>query len=177
MLYHCYPGLKALDDQNALWEGISDGIVDTISSDEFTVPRADKLAAQTVDTASGGHNGIETRIGVFYSGAVAQRAVTLRRFVELTSEGPAKLFGLYPRKGAIAPGSDADIVLLDPNASLTIRQSDLHSACDYSIWDGWECTGYPSTTILRGNILVEDGQWVGPEGVGDFLRCSSPSEP
>jgi len=177
MLYHCYPGLKALDDQKALWEGVSDGIVDTVSSDEFTVPRADKLAAQTVDTASGGHNGIETRIGVFYSSAVAQRSVSLKRFVELTSEGPAKLFGLYPRKGAIAPGSDADIVLLDPKASMTIRQSDLHSACDYSIWDGWECTGYPSTTILRGNVLVEDGQWVGPEGAGQFLRCSSPNEP
>lgn len=177
MLYHCYPGLKPEDDQKALWEGVTDGIVDAVSSDEFTLSRAEKLEGQTVDTATGGHNGIETRIGVFYSGAVTQRSLSLRRFVELTSEGPARLFGLYPRKGVIAPGSDADIVLLDPKAAMTIRQSDLHSACDYSIWDGWECAGYPSTTILRGNVLVENGQWVGSEGLGDFLRCTSPNEP
>lgn len=177
MLYHCYPGLKPQDDQKALWEGVTDGVVDTVSSDEFSLSRADKLEGQTVDTATGGHNGIETRIGVFYSGGVTRRSLSLRRFVELTSEGPARLFGLYPRKGVIAPGSDADIVLLDPNAALTLHQSDLHSACDYSIWDGWECAGYPSTTILRGNVLVEDGRWVGSEGLGDFLRCTSPNEP
>jgi dihydropyrimidinase len=136
-----------------------------------------KESGHTVETASGGHNGIETRMGVAYSEAVAQRHITIRRFVELTAEGPAKLFGLYPRKGVLAPGSDADIVLMDPSSTHTIRQAELHSDCDYSIWDGRVCIGYPATTISRGRILVEDGRWTGEEGGGLFVRSASPSAP
>jgi dihydropyrimidinase len=176
-LYHTYPGLKGEEDKQALWDGVHDGILDTVSSDDFTFPRAVKLAGQTVDTVSAGHNGIETRMGVFYSEAVAQRRVSMKRFVELTAERPAKLFGLFPQKGIIAPGSDADIVLIDPRADHTIRQGELHSQCDYSVWDGWQCPGYPITTILRGEILVQDGAWVGPEGTGAFVASGRPSDP
>jgi dihydropyrimidinase len=116
-------------------------------------------------------------MGVFYSGAVAQRRVPANRFVEVTAERPAKIFGLFPQKGVIAPGSDADIVLIDPNANYTIRQSDLHSQCDYSVWDGWTCPGYPVTTILRGQVLVEDGAWVGQERDGQFVASRRPSDP
>jgi dihydropyrimidinase len=176
-LYHTYPGLKADTDRQALWDGVLDGVLDTVSSDDFTFPRAVKLAGQTVDTVSAGHNGIETRMGVFFSGAVAERRLSMRRFVELTAERPAKLFGLFPKKGVIAPGSDADMVLIDPNANHTIRQSGLHSQCDYSVWDGWRCAGYPITTMLRGEILVENGEWVGPEGTGEFVASRRPSDP
>lgn len=176
-LYHTYPGLKAATDQAALWEGVQDGVLDTVSSDDFTFPRAVKLAGTTVDSVSAGHNGIETRMGVFYSGAVAQRRVPVTRFVEITAERPAKIFGLFPKKGIIAPGSDADIVLIDPKADHTIRQSELHSQCDYSVWDGWACPGYPITTILRGQLLVEDGKWVGQEGTGEFVPSRRPSDP
>jgi dihydropyrimidinase len=176
-LYHTYPGLKAEKDRQALWDGVRDGVLDTVSSDDFTYPRAMKLAGQTVDTVSAGHNGIETRMGVFYSEAVAKRRLSMKRFVELTAERPAKLFGLFPKKGVIAPGSDADIVLIDPGANHTIRQSGLHSQCDYSVWDGWHCPGYPITTMLRGEILVEDGEWVGQEGAGEFVASGRPSDP
>jgi dihydropyrimidinase len=101
----------------------------------------------------------------------------VRRFVELTAERPAKLFGLFPKKGVIAPGSDADIVLIDPGANHTIQQGGLHSECDYSVWDGWRCPGYPVTTMLRGEILVEDGEWVGQEGTGEFTPSGRPSDP
>jgi dihydropyrimidinase len=176
-LYHTYPGLKAEEDRQALWDGVLDGVLDTVSSDDFTFPRAVKLAGQTVDTVSAGHNGIETRMGVFYSGAVAERRLPVKRFVELTAERPAKLFGLFPKKGVIAPGSDADIVLIDPGANHTIQQGGLHSECDYSVWDGWRCPGYPVTTMLRGEILVEDGEWVGQEGTGEFAPSGRPSDP
>ncbi len=174
-LYHTFPGLKSLDDQHALWEGITDGVVQSVSSDDFTFPRDVKLAGTAIDTVSAGHNGIETRMGVFFSSMVARR-ISINRFVALTSEGPARVFGLFPRKGLISPGSDADIVLIDPKADRTIRQSELHSDCDYSVWDGWHCSGYPTTTILGGNVLVQDGKWVGQEGGGTFIPCGSPSE-
>jgi dihydropyrimidinase len=176
-LYHTYPGLKAEKDRQALWDGVRDGVLDTVSSDDFTYPRAMKLAGQTVDTVSAGHNGIETRMGVFYSEAVARRRLSMMRFAEITAERPAKIFGLFPQKGIIAPGSDADIVLIDPNANHIIRQGGLHSQCDYSVWDGWDCPGYPVTTMLRGEILVEDGEWVGPEGSGEFVASGRPSDP
>jgi dihydropyrimidinase len=176
-LYHTYPGLKSIDDQQALWEGVQDDVVDSVSSDDFTFPRDVKMAGTTVDTVSAGHNGIETRMGVFFSSAVARRRMSINRFVALTSEGPAKIFGLFPRKGLISPGSDADIVLIDPKIDHTIRQSELHSDCDYSVWDGWRCIGYPTTTILGGNILVENGTWVGQEGGGTYVRSGRPSEP
>lgn len=176
-LYHTYPGLKAASDRAALWDGIHDGVLDTVSSDDFTFPREVKLAGTTVDSVSAGHNGIETRMGVFYSGAVAERRIPVTRFVEVTAERPAKIFGLFPRKGVIAPGSDADIVLMDPAANHTIRQGELHSQCDYSVWDGWNCIGYPVTTILRGEVLVENGSWVGQEGTGDFVASARPSDP
>jgi len=89
----------------------------------------------------------------------------------------AKLFGIYPRKGAIAIGSDADIVIMDPDVRNTVRLADLHSDCDYSIWDGWEFNGFPVMTMVRGNVLVEDGQWTGRSGAGTFIPARSPSEP
>ena len=176
-LYHTYPGLKSRDDQRALWDGVTDDVVASVSSDDFTFPRDVKLAGTTVDTVSAGHNGIETRVGVFFSSGVASHRMSINRFVDLTSEGPARVFGLFPRKGLIAPGSDADIVLIDPKLDHTIQQSGLHSDCDYSVWDGWRCTGYPTTTILGGNILVENGTWVGREGNGTFIPSGVPGEP
>jgi dihydropyrimidinase len=176
-LYHTYPGLKGREDRAALWSGLREGIIHSLSSDDFTLPRADKLAGQNADNVTGGHNGIETRMGVFYSEGVQRGKVSVNKFVELTSEAPARLFGLFPRKGAILPGSDADIVLLDPGLSHEIRQDELHSDCDYSVWDGWRCDGYPVTTILRGQVLVEDRRWVGPEGAGRFVPAGAPMEP
>ncbi len=176
-LYHTYPGLKSFDDQRALWEGVADDVVDSVASDDFTFPRDIKLAGTTVDTVSAGHNGIETRMGVFFSSAVAGRRMSINRYVALTSEGPAKIFGLFPRKGLISPGSDADVVLIDPKADHLITQGGLHSDCDYSVWDGWRCTGYPTTTILGGNVLVENGVWVGQEGTGTYVPSGSPTNP
>jgi len=94
----------------------------------------------------------------------------LQRFAEITSTNAAKLLGLYPLKGVIQPGSDADIVLMDPNLQKTISLSDLHAASDYSIWDGYVCKGYPVMTILRGKVIVEDGKLVGSERDGRWVK-------
>jgi dihydropyrimidinase len=112
-----------------------------------------------------------------FSEGVRKGRIDVNRFVEVSSTAVAKLFGLYPRKGAIGIGSDADIVLIDPDRKQTVRLADLHSNCDYSIWDGWEFEGVPVMTMLRGNILVEDGLWTGPAGIGQFIASRSPEQP
>jgi dihydropyrimidinase len=95
----------------------------------------------------------------------------------VSSTAVAKLFGIYPRKGIIAIGSDADIVLIDPDLKRKVSLADLHSDCDYSIWDGWEFEGFPVMTMVRGQVLVEDGAWTGPEGIGQFIPARAVSEP
>lgn len=174
LCFHNYPPLKSPADRDALWAGLLADL-STTASDDYTVPLAEKLSGQRVDNLTGGHNGVETRMGVLWSEGVAKGRLSVDRFVELTSSGPAKVFGLYPQKGALLPGCDADIVVLDPALRQTLTLGTLHSDCDYSVWDGWECNGYPRTTIARGAVLVRDGAWVGPQHRGRFVRCGVPA--
>jgi dihydropyrimidinase len=176
-IYHNYPSLKSPEDRAALWEALKSGVLDVASSDDFTIPFAKKTSGQEVDNTSGGHNGIETRMAYLFSEGVNKGRLSINRYVDVASTSVAKLFGLYPKKGIIAIGSDADIVVIDPNLKRKISLADLHSDCDYSIWDGWEFTGFPTMTMLRGNVLVEDGKWAGPTGGGEFVAARSPSEP
>lgn len=176
-LYHNYPPLKKPSDQAALWAGLREGSLDTVASDDFTIPRAAKLSGQLVDNVPGGHNGIETRLNVLFSEGVHGGRLTLERFAELTSTAPARLFGLYPRKGAIAPGSDADLVVLDPAAEWVVRLDDLHSDCDYSVWEGRTLRGKVISTYLRGQPLVLDGEWAGDGVTGEFVPAARPSVP
>ncbi len=168
-LYHNYPPLKSPADKDALWSAIRLGDLDTVASDDFTIPRAAKLSGQVVDNVPGGHNGIETRMDVLFSEGVSTGRLTIEQFIKLTAEAPARLFGLFPRKGTIAIGSDADLVLIDPQVRHTIRLDGLHSDCDYSLWEGWELSGMVTATVLRGQVLVENGRWVGPLHTGSFV--------
>jgi dihydropyrimidinase len=175
--YHNYPSLKSERDRDALWQALSSGVLDVASSDDFTIPLAQKTAGQQVDNAAGGHNGIETRMAYLFSEGVKNGKISINRYVDVASTSVAKLFGIYPRKGIIAIGSDADIVVMDPDVRRRVTLADLHSDCDYSLWDGWEFTGFPVMTMLRGNVLVENGIWTGPTGAGVFVPAKSPSVP
>jgi dihydropyrimidinase len=177
LIYHNYPPLKSKADQASLWEAIADGGLDTVASDDFTIPKAAKLSGPMVDNAPGGHNGVETRMNVLFSEGVARGRLSIERYVELSAENPARLFGIFPQKGAIAVGSDADVVIIDPAVRETIRLEALHSDCDYSVWDGWELEGKVTTTILRGSVLVRDGEWVGDSGMGGFVSSGAPRMP
>ena len=108
-------------------------------------------------------------MGITYSEGVSKRGMSLQRFVDVTSANAARIMGLYPRKGVIAPGSDADIVFIDPNAKKRLAKNDFHIS-DYSIWEGFEIEGWPVTTILRGQVVVEDGRFLGTLGDGQLLR-------
>ena len=107
-------------------------------------------------------------MGIIYTEGVVRRGMTLPRFAEVTSTNAARILGLYPRKGVIAPGSDADIVLLDPSIKKTLTRKDFHVS-DYSPWEGWQVEGWPIVTILRGKVIVESDQLSGKLGDGQLI--------
>jgi dihydropyrimidinase len=110
-----------------------------------------------------------------YTEMVVRRGYSLSRYVDLVSTNAAKIMGLYPRKGAIAVGSDADITILDPNRRGNVRKEDLHET-DYTPWEGHEMFAWPTVTILRGQVVVENGQYGGREGAGKYLKRRIPAE-
>jgi dihydropyrimidinase len=167
---HTYPAIKFADDRDALLQGLMDGDLCTTATDEYTTYKHVKLSGDTIHTVCGGHNGIETRIPVAFTKFVSQRRMSLQRLAAITSTNAAKILGLYPQKGAIAPGSDADLVLIDPNLRKRLTLSDLHADSDYSIWEGFACHGYPIMTILRGKVIVEDGKLMGSSSDGQWLK-------
>ena len=167
---HTYPAIKFADDRDALIAGLMDGRLATTATDEYTTHKGPKLWGDTIETVCGGHNGIETRMPVAFTKFVAERNMSLQRFVDITSANAAKLLGLYPRKGAIQPGSDADLVLIDPDMKKTLTLDDLHADADYSIWEGFACQGYPVLTMLRGKVIVDQGQLVGSSTDGQWLK-------
>src|SRR5215470_13197443 len=165
VVFHTYPSLKHEEDRERLWRGLANGTLSTVATDELCTPRAIKMRSRHVADATGGHVGVETRVPVIYTEGVSRRGMSLERFVAVTSTNAAKLLGLYPRKGAIAPGSDADVVVFDPTVRRTLRSEDLHGS-DYSAWDGWEVHGWPAMVLLRGQVVVENGKLHGRAGDG-----------
>jgi dihydropyrimidinase len=117
-----------------------------------------------------GAPGIETRMSLVFDGGVRTGRISLNRFVELTATSPAKIFGLFPRKGTIAPGSDADIVIFDPNRTMRLSARTLHMKVDYNPYEGREVTGATDTVISRGKVVIENGKFVGRAGAGSFLK-------
>jgi dihydropyrimidinase len=167
-MYHTYPSLKFAEDQKALWAATDHGAIQTIATDEVCCPLQVKLQGRRIDDTTGGNSGVEPRIALMYTHMVSKRGYSLADFVALVSSNAAKIMGLYPRKGALAVGSDADIVLLDPRTPRTIRKEDLHET-DYTPWEGHEVTAWPSLTILRGKVAVESGRLLATPADGQFL--------
>lgn len=174
-IYHTYPSLKSKADQAELWAGTLDGAINCVATDEICCSLAVKVQGKRFDDTTGGNSGVEPRVAVMYTEMVGKRGYSLRRFVDLVSTNAAKIMGLYPRKGAIAPGSDADIVLLDPALRRTVRAEALHES-DYSPWEGREVDAWPAMTILRGRVVVEDGRFLADPGGGQWLPRRIPEE-
>jgi dihydropyrimidinase len=165
VIFHTYPSLKHEEDRQRLWAGLRDGSLATVATDELCTPRAIKVRSRHVADATGGHVGVETRVPIIYTDRVSKRGLSLERFVAVTSTNAAKVLGLYPHKGAIAPGSDADIVVFDPSVRKTLGAADLHGS-DYSAWEGWEVHGWPEVVLLRGKVVVDRGKLLGQSGDG-----------
>jgi dihydropyrimidinase len=165
VVFHTYPSLKHDEDRQRLWSGLRDGALATVATDELCTPRAIKVRSRHIADATGGHVGVETRLPIIYTEGVSKRGMSLERFVAVTSTNAAKILGLYPRKGAIATGSDADIVIFDPSVRKTLTSADLHGS-DYSAWEGWEVHGWPETVLRRGTVVVDHGKLMSDAGTG-----------
>jgi dihydropyrimidinase len=169
-LYVGTPLLRQKRDQDALWEGIAKGTVHTIGSDHTAFSKEAKLdPTQTVANFRAGFNNLQDYRPMLYSEGVAKARITVEQFVSVTATNPAKIFGLYPRKGTIQVGSDADVVIWDPTVKKTIRDQDELSKARYSTYSGWELTGLPRTTIRRGEIVFDSGKVIGKPGTGKFI--------
>jgi len=165
---HTYPSLKLAEDRAALWDGLVRGGVSTLATDEYPTTLAEKLRGRTIEDVTGGNLGAEARLGICFTEGVVKRGMTLERFADVTATNAARIFGLYPRKGVIAPGSDADLVLLDPSIRKTLTRDDFHVA-DYSPWEGWDIAGWPALTLLRGRVIADRGRILGQPGDGRLL--------
>ena len=172
-IYHTYPSLKSPEDQAELWAGTLDGSINAVATDELCCTLQLKTVGNRIDDTTGGNAGVEPRLGVMYQEMVTERGYSLEQFVDLCSSNAAKIMGLYPRKGAIAAGSDADIAVLDPTIKRKVRLEDLHES-DYSPWEGHEITAWPVMTILRGKIMVENGEFMGDPTDGQYLKRAIP---
>jgi dihydropyrimidinase len=176
----CSPPPRGKDNQKFVWEGLIGGVFQVFSSDH---------APFRFDTPTGKHNagsgapfravpngipGVETRLPLLFSEGVMAGRIDLARFVALTATNPAKIYGLYPRKGTIAIGSDADLVLWDPERAVTLTNAMLHHNVDYTPYEGMRLRGWPKLTLSRGEVVCRDGVASGAPGRGQFLPCALP---
>jgi len=168
-IYHTYPSLKSKRDQDGLWEGLACGHLHSIGTDEVCCRLAIKLQGKRIDDTTGGNSGVEPRVAVMYTETVEKRGYALEKFVDVVSTNAARIQGLYPRKGAIAVGSDADITVLDTSRRRTVRAQDLHEI-DYTPWEGREVGAWPVATVLRGKVMVADGRFHGDLRDGQYLK-------
>ena len=168
MKYHTYPSLKGEEDNVSLWDGIMKSDLAFTATDSSFTTYLDKIAGRNVENMRGGNVGIEIRMGVNYTEAVVKRGRSLERFVDVTSSNAAKILGMYPQKGAVAVGSDADFAIIDPSVKKALTMSDLHVR-DFSPWEGWQVEGWPTTVILRGKIMIDNNQLLGDGNDGQMI--------
>jgi dihydropyrimidinase len=169
--YVMSPPLRKKDDQQALWNGLRAGELDTVATDHcsFNFKGQKELGRADFSRIPGGIPGVEHRMGLLYSYGVIPGRISINRFVDLTSTGAAKLFGLFPRKGTIAPGSDADVVVWDPRATSVITAHAQHQRVDYTPYEGFKQTGKATHVFLRGRQVVRDGNLADENPGGAYL--------
>lgn len=181
----CSPPMRTPADNQRLWEGLKDGTIQTIGTDhcpfffdgtkpivyegrEVAIP-GKELGRDDFTKIPNGLPGVGDRLPVLWTYGVRAGRISANQFVALTSANPAKIFGLYPRKGALLPGSDADLVLWDPEKRVKYGVAHSHHRTDYNLFEGWELVGMPEKVFLRGRLIVDGGDWLGRSGGGQYL--------
>lgn len=182
----CSPPMRTKEDNARLWEGLSEGVLQTVGTDhcpfffdgtqpivyegsEIAIP-GKELGRDDFTKIPNGLPGIQDRMPVLWTTGVRTGKITANQFVAYMSTNPAKIFGLYPRKGALLEGSDADIVIWDPEKKVQYGLAMSHQRTDYNLYEGWELTGYPEKVFLRGQLIVDSSEWKGRRGMGQFLK-------
>lgn len=169
--YIMSPPLRKVSDQEALWEGLSNGEIQVVATDHcpFHINVEKQRGNKDFTACPNGAPGVEERFILLYGEGVAKNRMTLEQFVKVTAENPAKIYGLYPKKGTILPGSDADLVLLNPKKNTLITIENRHSAVDYTPYEGFSLEGSIERVFLRGKMIVEHNHFIGTKGQGRFL--------
>lgn len=176
----CSPPPRDAQNQQAVWRALSGNVFSVFSSDHAPFSYEDsqgkklKGREQKFQHIPNGIPGLETRLPLLFSGGVVGGRISIHQFVAVTSTQPAKLYGLYPRKGSIMVGADADLALWDPEREVVIRNEALHHNVDYTPYEGKTVTGWPVMTFSRGRLVSKDFEFVGEEGAGEFMPCSKP---
>ena len=182
----CSPPMRTKADNERLWQGLSEGILQTVGTDhcpfffdgtqpivyegrKVAIP-GKELGKDDFTKIPNGLPGIEDRMPVLWTTGVRAGRITANQFVAYNSTNPARIFGLYPRKGALLAGSDADIVIWDPEKKVTYGVGHAHQRTDYNLYEGWELTGMPEKVFLRGRMIVDGETWLGRAGEGQFLK-------
>ena len=167
------PPLREKKDQAALWAGINQGLIQVVATDHCPFKWEQKLLGKNdFSKIPNGHPAIEHRVELLYSEGVKKGKITVNKFIEVLSTNPAKIFGMHPRKGCIAPGSDADIVLFDPNQQHIISASTHHMNTDYSAYEGWQVTGKCKMVLLRGKVVIDKEKCLVEKGNGQYIKRS-----
>jgi dihydropyrimidinase len=170
------PPLRQRKDQETLWAGINQGLVNVVATDHCPFLWNQKLMGEKdFSKIPNGHPAIENRMELLFSEGVHKGRISANKFVEIACNNPARIFGMFPRKGTIAPGSDADIVLFDPEARHILSAATHHMNVDYSAYEGWEVTGKVQTVLLRGKVAIDQGKCLVEKGYGQFIRRSKVS--
>ncbi|WP_147565476.1 dihydropyrimidinase [Clostridium tyrobutyricum] len=172
--YIMSPPLRKKFNQDILWKYIENGTLDVVATDHcpFNFNKEKQYGIGDFSKCPNGAPGIETRLPLLFSEGVMKKRISINKFVDITSTKPAKIFGLYPKKGDIKIGSDADIVIIDPKKNVTIKNDMLHENVDYTCYENFELQGYPVITMSRGEVIVENEQFKGKKGRGKFIRRS-----
>jgi dihydropyrimidinase len=175
------PPIRWREDNEALWDGVASGAIDVIGTDHVVSSRHEKLVkgdtsdhdtdpAQDIWATGSGFTGLHTELPVMWTGGVSKGRISVERLAEICCTGPARVSGLYPKKGVIQVGSDADLVLVDSQTVRTVKAEQLLTSCDFTVFEGRELTGWPTLTVLRGQVLYRDGDVVANPGVGRYVR-------
>ncbi len=168
--YVMSPPLRTLRDQEALWKGIDQGLIQVVATDHCPFCMDQKrMGTDDFSKIPNGAPGIENRVELLYSEGVEKGRISLQQWVDLIATQPSKIFGLFPRKGTISVGSDADLVIFDPRVEHTISAQTHHMNCDYNLYEGWQVRGKCRTTLMRGRVAVDQGQFLLEKGYGKYL--------
>jgi dihydropyrimidinase len=171
------PPLRQKKDQETLWAGINQGLVQVVATDHCPFMWEQKLMGRDdFSKIPNGHPAIENRMELLFSEGVMKNKITLNKFVEVSSTNAAKIFGMFPKKGTIAVGSDADIIIMDPNEKHQLSVSTHHMNVDYSGYEGWNITGKVKTVLLRGKVAIDDNNCLVEKGYGQFIKRNKVSQ-